>query len=308
MGKLKIKIRRKPLEGNFTLLFFELFPLPKKKIYINREFGILTACSKGWFIGLQMLISSIAHFYDVKLLVLDIGMTSQQIEWCKKQPGVIVKPFKIPEYQSHIQYAGAWFKPHYIYESPFKHTIWIDCDAMVVGDLRELIDWSHPSALFTSDHTQLKESTLNHPNLYSYMPIGKAYYHDICPYINSGVFIINKKRDEKILSDWKYCVDQACSIKSIADTISCWDQGSLKWSLHKNDKLYLIVPDKKFNYPATIRHFSYPATPESVIHWMKNCKPKDACIVLHWMGSPKPWRNWGEMLNIDLTILNETYI
>ncbi len=301
MGSVRIRIKRRTLQGKFSDTFREAFPPPEKKIYIHRDFGILTACSYNLFVGLQMLLSSIAHFYDVITLVYDVGMSAEQVAWCRRQPGVTVRPFKLPNHQSHIKYAGAWFKPHYISKSPFKHTIWIDSDAMVIGDLRELIDWSHPQALFTADHTQLQETTLNRPTLYSYMPIGRPYYHDILPYLNSGVMLTHKKRDAAILEDWRYCVEQACSVKEISEAVSCWDQGALKWSLHKNDKLFLIVPDKKFNYPAKIRHFSYPATAEAVHHWMNNFKPKDPCVVLHWMGSPKPWGYWGEMLDLDLS-------
>lgn len=301
MATIKIRIKHKVPTGNFTSLFREAFPLPQKKIRISRNFGILTACSRNLFIGLQMMISSIAHFYDVIVLVYDVGLTPEQVAWCNRQPGVMVKPFKHPEHGNHIKYAGAWFKSHYISSSPFKHTIWIDADTMVIGDLREIIDWSHPEALFTSDYTQLKETTINSSILYSYMPIGKPYHHDILPYINTGVLVTHKKRDATILKDWRYCVEQACAVKEIAEAIACWDQGAAKWALHKNDKLYLIVPDKKFNYPAKIRHYAYPSTYEAVSHWMKNSKPKDECVILHWMGSPKPWKNWGEFLDLDLT-------
>lgn len=301
MGSIRIRIKRKSLQSDVSDLFQENFPLPVKKIRIHKDFGILTACSQKLFIGLQMLLTSIAYFYDVYVLVYDIGMSPEQVAWCKKQPKVIVKPFKIPNHNKHITYAGAWFKSHYISSSPFKHTIWIDSDTMVVGDLRELIELAHPNAFFTADHTQLKESTINQPKLYSYLPIGVPYYRDILPYLNSGVLVTHKKRDADILEDWRYCVEQACSVKEIADAIACWDQGALKWALHKNRKLYLITPDKKFNYPAKIRHYAYPSTSEAITHWFRNMKPNEPCVILHWMGSPKPWGNWGDFIGLNLT-------
>jgi hypothetical protein len=301
MGKIKISIRRKPLEGKFNSTFLDAHPLQSKKIKISKHFGILTACSSRLFIGLQMLLTSIAHYYHVTTLVYDVGLTAEQVAWCHRQPGVTVKLFTLPEVPKHIKYSAAWFKSHYVKSSPFKHTIWIDADAIVVGDLRELIEWSHPQALFTSDHTPLQASTINHPSLYSYLQVGKSYYADVLPYLNTGVFVVNNKRDEKLIDDWCYCVEKACETKEIAYAISCWDQGACKWALHKNDKLFLISADKKFNYPAKVRHYSYPATPETVDYWMRNAKPPDACIVLHWMGSPKPWNHWGETLNLDLS-------
>lgn len=301
MASLKIRIKRKPLLGQFTDIFRQTFPIPKKKIKIPNSYGILTACSSKLFIGLQMLLSSVAHYYDVSVLVLDVGLLPDQIAWCKRQPRVVVKPFKISETSSHMSYVGAWCKPYYMAASPFKHTIWIDADTMVVGDLRDLIEWCHPNAFFTADHTHLQDTTLNLPVLYSYLPIGRLYYHDILPYINSGVFVMHKKRDSALLEDWIYCVEQAFRSKEIADAIACWDQGALKWALHKNDLLYLITPDKKFNFPAKVRHFSFPSTTASVEHWISTAKPLEPCVVLHWMGSPKPWGNWGEALNLDLS-------
>ncbi len=301
MASIRIRIKRKPLQKDFTEVYRDIFPPPRKKIRIHKDFGILTACSSNLFIGLQMMLTSIAHYYDVRTLVWDIGLTTEQVAWCRRQPGVLVRKYTHPYYRPHLSYIGAWFKSHYISASPFKHTIWIDSDAMVVGDLRELMEWSHPNALFTSDHTQLQESTLNQPLLYSYLPIGKPYYHDILPYLNSGVMVTHKKRDAVILEDWRYCVEQAAMVKEISEAVACWDQGALKWALHKHDLLYLITPDKKFNYPAKIRHFAYPSTEEAVKHWLKTVKPEDPCIVLHWMGSPKPWGNWGESIGLDLS-------
>lgn len=303
MALIKIKIKRRSLKPQkYTNIFLDIFPLPKKKIKIPRDFGVVTACSSNLFIGLQMLITSLSHYYDVITLVWDVGLTTNQVQWCKRQPGVIIMPFKKPSYQEHISYSGAWFKPHYIAASPFKNTIWIDADAMVVGDLRELIDCSRCQALFTTDHTQLQETTLNQPTLYSYLPIGKKYHCDILPYLNSGVMVVHKKRDALIIDDWKYCVEQACSVKLIADAIACWDQGALKWALHKNDLLYLIVPDRKFNLPAKIRHFAYPATEAAVEHWIKMLKPPEPCVILHHMGSPKNWQYWNDFLDIDLSV------
>lgn len=303
MGTIKISIRRKSLQGSFTSIFLENFPISSKKIFIPRYFGILTACSHNLFIGLQILLSSIIVKYDVKILVYDVGMTPEQIAWCKKHPGVMVKAFRLRAMSNHIKYSGAWFKSHYIRSSPFKNTIWIDADTAVMGDLYELIELSRPNALFTEDHTYFQASTLNHPNLYSYLPLGKPSYHDILPYLNTGVLVVQGKRDAKVLDDWCYCVEQACSVREIAEAIACWDQGACKWALHRNDKLCLIIPDKKFNYPAKIRHHSYPSTEEAVKYWINSMRSEESCVVLHWMGSPKPWNRWGDMIDLDISNL-----
>lgn len=285
------------MKEDFRKEFLDFFPISSKKIFIPRSYGIMTASSKDHFIGLQMLIHSVTQFYDIITLVYDIGLTKGQKDWLKQKSGVYVKPYNLKACPKHFKYAGAWFKSHYIRSSPFKNTIWLDADTMIRGNLTEIIDLSRPEAIFTSDHTNLKESTLNKPFLYSCLPIDKNYYHDIKPYLNTGVLVVNKKRDEKIIEDWCYCVEQAYKTKEIADSISCWDQGACKWSLHKNNKLYLIIPDKKFNMPARVRQIELSANKESVIKWFESIKEEN-CTILHWMGNPKPWKNFGEIMNI----------
>lgn len=299
MASIKISFRRKPISGNFTNAFLEAFPPLSKKVKIPRSYGILTACNKKLFIGLQMLLSSLCHSYDTQILCLDTGMTEQQIQWCQRQPGVTVKKYENKLHaDAHIQYIGAWLKPFYMDVSPFKHTIWMDSDMMVQGDLMELIELSHPNAFFTADWSNLKETTINSPILYHHLKVDRNPI-DTLPYLNTGLYILNKKRDKDIIEAWQYCVNAAFQSKEIADTIMCWDQGACKWALHKTNKLYLITPDKKFNYPAKIRHYSFPAVSKVIPHWMNNIREK--CVVLHWMGGPKPWDNWGEMLDLDLT-------
>lgn len=300
MPSLKISIRRKPIVGEFTDAYLEVFPIPAKRVKVPNSYGILTASSEKLFIGLQLLLSSICHSYDVRVLVVDTGMTERQVEWCLRQPGVMVKKYNYKgEVGDHIKYIGAWLKPFYMDISPFKHTIWIDSDAMVQGNLMELVDLCHPKAFFTSDWSTHPPWTLNQPSLYQLLPV-PANQIDIPPYLNTGVYILNRKRDAKIIEDWQYCVRQAFQNKPIADSISCWDQGAAKWALHNNDMLYLISPDRKYNYSAKIRHYAYPSFSHLIVPWLKHIRD-DNCIVYHWMGSPKPWDKWGEMLNLDLT-------
>jgi lipopolysaccharide biosynthesis glycosyltransferase len=174
----------------------------------------------------------------------------------------------------------------------------MDADMMVQGDLRELIEVSNPRAFFTSDYSNLKESTTNYPELYTLLPLNRKSL-DMKPYLNTGLYVLNKKRDAHIISSWQYCVSRAFENKEIASKISCWDQGACKWALHQNDSLFLIAPDKKFNHPAKVRHYSYPASSRIIPFWIESLK--ENCVVMHWMGGPKPWDNWGEMLNLDLS-------
>jgi len=296
MGKMTMKIRRKKLVGSFTDTFRELFPPPAREYKLPRSYGILTASNTSHFTGLQLLLASISQSHEAKILFFALGLTAAQSVLCRKN-GAMVKKFELPE--SRLSYFAAGCKPFYVKSSPFRNTIWIYADAMVQGDLRELVELSQPSALFTTDHSHLRDTTLNQFTLYEKLQITKCYRHDIPPYLNTGVFVVNRTRDAQLIDDWCHIVEQANHSVEVAQDISCWDQGACKWAIQKNELLYLIVPDKRFNFPAKVRHYAYPIVPESVNHLFRSVK-ESPCLVNHWMGGPKPWAYWGEMLDLSL--------
>jgi lipopolysaccharide biosynthesis glycosyltransferase len=196
-----------------------------------------------------------------------------------------------------LDYWEAWVKPLYVLNSPFQKTFWIDCDTVITGNLNQIID---DQSIFTADHTGVNEGTYNQDQLYQLLPIGLD--KDSGPYLNTGVFIIDKTNDKELIDTWIDCVVKASQNPAIAASIMCWDQGACKWALQKTGLIHLINNTKAFNFPATSRQFIFPSTPTAMNIFLHTIKVaiSDKVVVYHWMGSPKPWKKWGDLLDVRI--------
>jgi hypothetical protein len=287
--KFTFSIRKKtlkdyPIQERLEQIF------KNKQKFVLPDCGIITASNDTHFIGLQLLIYSLRKQCDAPLVVFDVGMTKEQLKWCSSTDCIIAPKFK-PRFGMH--YWEAWAKPFYLLNSPFKRNLWIDCDTMITGDLSEI---SFEQPFFTADHSGAKEGTYNKDKLYEYLPI-EGITKDFGEYLNTGIFFLDLNRDQELLEKWCYCVTQAVENEKIAKNISCWDQGACKWALQKLNSMNLINPDKRFNYPALSRQYPFPKTPSGIKFVLDTVeKASNDTILYHWMGSPKPWTNWGEML------------
>lgn len=264
------------------------------------DYGIVTASNASHFPGLQLMLFSIIKKYDAPVLVFDVGMTKEQTQWLSKLPRVKIAP-KIDILFNRIDYWQAWIKPIYIKNSPFKKTMWIDCDTIVTGELMDIVEEASDKPLFTADHSGIKEGTYNNDDLYKIMPI-EGVSKDTGEYLNTGVFIIDIERDFELLDEWLNCVLAAGENPEIAKAIMCWDQGACKWALQKLNMLNTINSKKEYNFPARSRQCPFPVTHKAMDVFLNNIKQAidDKVVVFHWMGSPKPWINWTNMLSIKI--------
>lgn len=295
--KFVMKVRKRTIsEYPFEQKMEEIlggFPILK----LPEDYGVITACNKTHFVGLQMLIYSIKIRFEVPIFIFDVGMTEEQISYLNDIPNIKVEKFVPVEELKNLHYWEAWAKPFYTKNSPFEKTIWIDADAVVTGDLFELIIRSKEKPLFTCDHSGVADGTLNGINLYNELPID-GIEKDSPPYINTGVYVVESSRDKKLLSTWCYCVNKAIKNQIISSNVTCWDQGACKWALQKLNMIDTIVSDVELNYPALLRQRVLPASPsgiKTIMHGLKYAVMNNI-LIYHWMGNPKPWVNWN-MLN-----------
>ena len=270
------------------------------KCVLPEGYGVVTASNWRHFPGLQFMLYSLRKRYDIPILVYDVGMTKEQLEWCEHVPGLIVAPDFNPGFKK-LDYWEAWVKPLYIKNSPFKKSFWIDCDTVVTGELIEIIEESGDKPLFTADHTGVKEGTYNNETLYGMLPI-EGLEKDCGEYLNTGVFLVDNQRDISLIDEWCNCVIAANKNPNIAKSITCWDQGACKWALQKLKLTDTINIAKSFNFPATSRQFAFPATPTAIGVLINTIRGAilDRVVVYHWMGHPKFWVNWGEILPIEI--------
>lgn len=300
--KLSLNLRRKGIQ-DFPLQATLNDICPTQEFHLPSDsWGIVTATNRRMFIGFQLLCFSILRsFHDADLLCYDVGMTASQLDWCVKIPNLKIVKYENPAWAGK-NYWEAWAKPFYILDSPFDKCLWIDADAMVLGNLNEIIEAAGDKPLFTEDYSGLQQSTINATYLYTLLPID-GVKEDSRPYLNTGVFLLDKKRDEDFIDRWCYCVDRAMSDSEIVQHIACWDQGACKWSLQRLGMLECIVQDKiAFNFPDLNRQYAYPPRPTALEYFFNSIRSAivEKAIVLHWMGSPKPWERWNDLIPLTL--------
>jgi hypothetical protein len=291
--KFTFKVKKKTLESfNFNERLDEIF-VTKEKITLPEDYNIITAANWRHFHGLQFLLYSLNRWYDVDIYVYDVGLTEKQIKWCSQLTKVHISDrFHSPF--PDLPYWEAWVKPYYIKNSPFQKNLWIDCDTVVTGNLNLIFEaYNFDKPLFTTDHSGINEGILNHENLYLHMPI-KGVTKDTVPYLNTGVYIIDTKRDEDLIDEWLHCVNKAAYDSKIRESILCWDQGACKWALQKTKMLNCITDRKAFNYPAVNRQIIHPLSHTAYTFFLNSIHDaiRDGIIINHWMGSPKPWAAW----------------
>lgn len=269
------------------------------RVALPPEYGVVTASNRSHFPGLQLMLYSLTKRHSVPILVYDVGMTPAQLEWLSSVPDVVVAPQFNPPVKMY--YWEAWAKPFYIKNSPFQKSMWIDCDTLVTGDLMEIVDAAGDQPFFTADHTGIKEGTYNDRALYILMPVD-GVTEDGGEYLNTGVFVLDRDGDRELIDEWCGFVQKAGENQQIALNTKCWDQGACKWVLQKFDLLHTINTRKEFNFPAKSRQCPFPSTPRAMEVFVNTIQDAvlDNVVVSHFMGNPKPWFRWSEMLAVQV--------
>jgi hypothetical protein len=298
--KFTFSVRKKslkdfPLMEGLEKIFGGLTVIP-----FPAEYGIVTAANSRHFPGLQLMLYSLRKWHSVPVLIYDVGMTANQLQWLESVPDVLVAPQFNPPC-GHMVYWQAWAKPFYVQNSAFKKIMWIDCDTVITGNLMEIVDAAADQPFFTADHTGINEGTYNDPALYMLMPLD-GVTKDFGKYLNTGVFILDRDRDVELIREWCNFVQEAVENHQIELTTKCWDQGACKWVLQKLNLLHTINSKIEFNYPAKSRQCPFPPTPRAMEVFVNTISDgmSNNVVVFHFMGNPKPWFRWSEMLPIQI--------
>ena len=302
MPKIVVRLKRKNLPDDFCLneLFYDALGKPTRKIDLPSEYGILTATDYSAFIGFQFCYSSIYLTHNVPIAVFDLGMSQTQKEWCHRQSNLIVLRYVSP-FGYQIDWKK-WHKPFFTWRSPFEKTVWIDADAMLCGNLKPVLEMYGDGSFFTVDNGNDPSSTLNYDELYSLLAIS-SILKDTEPYLNSGVFILDKKRDRQLLQDWCYLAIESFTNMAVGSQVRLYDQGALKWAVQKNNLVHRIIQDERYNLCVKNRKHPYPATKEGIETFMKlTTELAKKAYIIHWLDVPKPWLKWGEIANLDYSV------
>jgi hypothetical protein len=221
----------------------ELTVAPRYVLPAN--FGVVSATDANTFRGFQLLYLSLARSHDVKVLLFDLGLTDAQAAWVSRQEGlyhtrVDLDQLPVGRDTPHWQTLN---KPFYVSRSPFRRTLWLDADTLVLGDLRPVADLLARGPFLTTD-------IMVHPNPPALnQRCGVVPAEDPPFAVNAGVCGFDLERDWPLVHEWLSLLRLLAS--DPADPlplVNMYDQGLLRLALRKLGLTDVINPDPRWNH------------------------------------------------------------
>jgi hypothetical protein len=244
-------------------------------------------------------IAIAAFEHRVGLAVADHGLKDHQraeldrcgVSWIThERPGLEIADVKHPI----VCDVKAWWKPWVCQASPFNRSVWVDSDAVVVGDTHELFE-SCGFGIATQGLWNIEEN-----QLYAKL-VDSIFGEDGVPHlqqvrkINTGILCWSS--GDPIIQDWLHWCDKLIHDTTLIKLCNVRDQSGMLVTLVNrlinNDPLPVMLGDE-YNTPANYlpAKESHKREPISLnpARMMRDTilKHRDAKIV-HWLGLPKPW-------------------
>jgi len=203
------------------------------------EFGVITAADARIFGGLHLLRSSIPA---VPMAVVDLGLHDDHLQWLRDHDCRILPA--VGTVERNVLWWQTWNKPFYLQSSPFRRTLWLDADTVVVGSMTPMVA-----------RLQRRGFVVIHQLLHG-LPhsMGGRFYQEFpvqlpFPGIQAGVVGISKDslEDQALLSVWLDTVELA----SKPEWRRCmpWaDNDALDWTMASTRDVDFIVTDTQWNH------------------------------------------------------------
>ena len=212
---------------------------------LDGSYGVVTAADSEYSLELDILLESIAAQHPIPVHVFDLGLDDWHAAKIASLPLVtVIKPDldDMPVEGDHWQ---AWLKPLLFRQSPYRHTIWLDADCVVLESLEPLFAILTDTPVLVADNYS-PDLCYNDPRLYEIYPTPDSN----SPPVNSGVVGLSRGRDDVLLSTWLNFVKEATSNPEIATMLRWWDQGALNWAVRRCQQGHLVICESRWNHPA----------------------------------------------------------
>ncbi len=263
------------------LNWHRLFSVP------GRRRGVVTGADANLFRDLQFMIQSLRSVDETPLVVYDLGLRHEQLQWCLRQGNVCCRPLP-PMSESLDRFVGqhrwqAWLKPTYIADAPFDQLLWVDADCVVLSPLQEVFQEIEDAPLLMPEVAV--GCGANHSDLYTrHLPIRDAQRRGNAE-MNNGVIGFDRHRDRELIDAWLYVVQWAVEHPELRHLIRWYDQGALLWAILRTENESHIRTCRNWNYPANPNGQLLARAVENKISLLDAIRAAhpDARIV-HWFG------------------------
>lgn len=262
------------------------------------NYGIITGANSQHWQCLGALAIG-AHKNNVGFAIADHGLENWQKEELERV-GVLWINHEFPDLS--LDKGGGpdsltiktWLKPWICKASPFDKTVWIDSDAVVVGDITPIfnIDLSVGKKVLWS-----RKGELGQPIKIANILFGKKC-HTFLPlvkYVNAGV--IGFSKNEKFIDEWIDISKKILVNKEYIKLCFAKDQDALILTILQrmiNGEKIPIILDDCYDFPADgYRNGKYllrkqvSKIPKIFLEETIIRHPNQK--IIHWVGYPKPW-------------------
>jgi len=269
----------------------------------TRGEGIVTLADSNYFDGLKLLNRSLQTDYPVPIVCYDLGLTEAQRRWA----GSNMRDVEIREIPDTSDIRAIrqnldgpplakrekrqwplWICPFLIADAPFRRVLWMDCDMVVLRDMRSLFRMLDDGPVFTPENNA-PQIGANAAELYRRLPIDRSFDMHM-PMVNGGLSGWDLGRDRRALEAYMQPIKAALRDPAVRDAIAWHDQGCLVWAIQLLGLEDRVAPTWRWNM--CVRHTrvagrAFEADDPDVLDWLRSEVPDVA--VLHWNGVTVPW-------------------
>ncbi len=266
------------------------------------DFGIVTLCDTNYFPGLLMLHRSVQESLPCPMACYDAGLSTadreraaaiHNLEILRLPHDPSIERIQVsmslvpPLAKANKRIWPLWICPILIRHAPFRRTIWMDCDLIVLRELAELLEAVRKAPVFTPEN-KAPHLTANRPELYELLPIHRQF-NPLLPTVNAGVSGWDLERDAAVLDAYLYPVKMAAEDERVRKAISWHDQGALIWAIQSCGLERCVAPTTNWN-----RCVDNTSVAEQPIAWddefLSNARAQVPDVrILHWNGRQPPW-------------------
>lgn len=253
--------------------------------------GFVAATDAAHFIGFQLLYASIVKGHrNVRVALFDLGLKSEHLAWCRRQPLLDVLPFTSPLPPGTDSWVK-WCRPWFLLQAPYRRIVWMDCDTLAINSVEPLFVRAARQAYISGG------PGLNVADRRLLDYVGPVANDDELFSINSGVLAFDRERpeDRRILETW---AEVTMLLHTHPDRPFKYfpplhDEAVLRLTIQKLGIQHLVVNDERFNRfirPEDPARASVVAMLDRVQHLHRHDH------VVHYLWVPKPWDSHPEPL------------